>query len=150
MTDTVKSRLLHKRREDIDAVGSLEQRERVPRERFIFAASCKRFDTSQVVAAAGNDVADATARVIHVAAEPRDDVHVEMGHSLARGRSSVETDIEAVRVQLLVQLLLDDVDEVENRDPFRVRGAKPVGNDATSDDEGVTWRHRKPISECKG
>ena len=68
----------------------------MPREWVVLAARRERLDITQVVAPARDDVPDTAARVVHVAVEPRDDVHVKMRHGLARGRARVEADVEAV------------------------------------------------------
>jgi hypothetical protein len=51
-------------------------------------------------------------RVVHVAMEPRDHVHMKMFDGLARRRTGIEANVEAVRVQLVVKLLLYDVNEL--------------------------------------
>ena len=67
-------------------------------------------------------------RVVHVALEARNYRDMEMWDGLAGGRAGIETHIEAVRVQLLVKLPSNHVDEIEDCGLFGSRRREPVGN----------------------
>jgi hypothetical protein len=80
-----------------DLVGPREERQDVRGERVGLAASGQQRGVVREAVAAGQDVADPTAWVVHVALEPWDDVDVEVRDSLARGGAGVEADVVAVR-----------------------------------------------------
>jgi hypothetical protein len=162
--DAVEAGLLHERRDDRDVAGAVEQREDVAservvlaaggerrdvaqvvvlarddmaRERVILAGGGERRDVAQVVALARDDVAHTAARVVHVAAKPRDDVDVEVHHGLAGRAAGVEADVVAVWGELVVEPALDLVDEGEHGALLVLGGAEPVGGHAAGHDEGV-------------
>jgi hypothetical protein len=64
--------------------------------------------------------------LVHVAAVPRDHVHVEVHDGLAGGGAGVEADVVAVGVELGVEAGLHLVDEVEDRQPLFVGGGEPI------------------------
>jgi hypothetical protein len=82
-------------------------------------------------------VAHAAPRIVHVAAEPRDDVDVEVHDGLAGGGAGVEADVVAVGGELVVEPALDLVDEGQHGALLVVSGAEPVGGHAAGDDERV-------------
>jgi len=94
-------------------------------------------------------VTNAAARIVHVAAIPRDHVHVEVRHRLPSGRACVEPDVVAVRMQLIIELLLDRLDQLEDRRAlFGARG-EPVRDDPARDHERVSLRHGVAIADGK-
>ena len=59
--------------------------------RVVLPAGGKGIDTCEVVALARYYVPDAASRVVHVAMEPRDHVHMKMFDGLARSRTGIES-----------------------------------------------------------
>ena len=57
---------------------------------------------------------NATARIVHIACVPRNDVNVEMRDRLTGRITSIEADVVAVRFRLqsFVELLFDDINEI--------------------------------------
>ena len=62
----------------------------------------------EVVAAGGDDVADAAAGVVHVAEVARDHVQVEVGDGLPAGSALIEADVVAVGGVLVVEQVRGD------------------------------------------
>jgi hypothetical protein len=80
---------------------------------------------------------DATARVVDVAVESRDHVQVEVHYGLAGGFACVEAYVVTVRVEFVVELGFDLVDEFEERELFFSGRVKPGFGVSFRDDEGV-------------
>jgi len=140
--DAPQAAVLDERGDDGDLMSAAQERERVLDEGAVGAAGGKGADLGagrarEVVATARDDVADAAARVVHVAAIARDDVHVQVHDGLPRGLTGVEADVVAVGAVAGVELRLDLVDEGEQRGALGVGGVEPVGDEAARDDEGV-------------
>ena len=106
--------------------------------RVVLPAGGKGINICEVVAAARYYEPHAASRVVHVAMEPRDHVHMKMFDGLARSRTGIEANVKAVRVQLVVKLLLYDVNELEECRPFGARCTEPVTDHTPRDDERVS------------
>ncbi len=65
---------------------------------------------------------------------------------MARCRSGVEADVVAVRVELGVELLLDGLDQVEDRGALLMARREPVGDYTARDHERVARRDGVPIA----
>lgn len=92
--DAVEAGFLDERGDDRDVRGPIEERKDMAHERIVAAAGGERLDLAEVVALAGHDVAHTAARVVHVAAKPRDDVDVQVQHDgLAGGGAGVEAEL---------------------------------------------------------
>jgi hypothetical protein len=112
--DAVEAGGLDEGGDDRDGVGLGEEWEDVAGEGVGLAAGGEGGVLSEVVAAAGDDVADAAAGVVHVVVVAGDDVDVEVGDGLAGGGAGVEADVVAVGVELGVEGEFDLVDEGED------------------------------------
>ena len=148
--DPLEPRLLNERRHDRDLRRPVEEREHVTRERILLATGGERRHLAQVVALARHDVTHAAARVVHVAAKPRDHVHVQVHHGLARRRPGVEPDVVAVRRELLVEPPLHLGDQRQHGALLVLGGAEPVRRHPPGHDQRVPGRHRKAIAEREG
>jgi hypothetical protein len=100
---------------------------------------------SEIVATVGNDPADASPGVGHVAAIPRDHMDVEMRHCLTGSDSSVEADVVAVGTVFVVELVLYLVDEQEEVGPFLRCRLPPSGDGPVGDDENMTPADGIPV-----
>lgn len=147
--DDDEAALLDEGGEDRDLACGVEERKDVAGERIGLAAGRERLG-AEVVALARDDVADAAARIVDVAAVARDDVDVEVHHRLAGGRAGVQADVVAVGMKLAVELAFDDVDEVEDGGALLGGGGEPVGDDAAGDDECVAGRDREAVANGEG
>jgi hypothetical protein len=145
--EAIEARLLDERGDDGDVGRALEQRDDVARERIVVATGGERRGLAQVVGLAGDDVADAAARIVHVAAKPRDDVDVEVHDGLARRGARVEPDVVAVGRELVVELPLDLGDQGEHRRALVVGRGEPVRGHAPGHDQRVPGGHREAIAE---
>src|ERR1051326_2501939 len=116
----------------------------------IFIAACReRINCTEVIAPAGDNVPYATTWVFHVAAEPRNNVYVKMGHRLTGSGTRVETYVKAIGVHVLIELLLYQIDQIENCKPFCAGRRKPIGNYTSRDNKRVPWRDREPVADRK-
>ncbi len=145
-----KTALLNERSDNRNIFRAVEQWENVSSEWIGLAARCERRDLAKVVTSTRNDMAHATARVVHVAVEARDDVHVKVHDRLARICTSVETDVVAIGLELRVERALHDVDELEHRDLLLAGGIEPSRDHASRDDQRVSRTDRISITngEC--
>jgi len=150
LLDVVEAGLLHERCEDGDLPGAIEEREDVRREGIGWPPAREGLDVSAVVSLGRDDMPDATARVVHVTREARDDVHVQVHHGLTRGSAGVEADVVAVGMQLGVEGALHDVDEREKSSSFVFVCAEPVSDDTTRDDQRVTGRDGVTVADSEG
>ena len=91
----------------------------------------------------------AAPRVGHVARIPRDHVDMHVRHRLPGSLACVEPDVVAIRlrVQPLVEQLLDLVDELHQRLLLGGRAIKPRRYDPPRDHEHMPGRHRKRIED---
>ena len=146
--EAVEAALLHEGGDDGDVGGPGEEREDVPGEGVV-GAGRERAGLSEVVPLAGDHVPDAAARVVHVAAVARDDVHVQMHDRLARGLPRVEADVVAVGPgrELAVELGFDLVDGVEQRALLLSGGVEPGGDVPLGHDEGVAGGDGVAVAE---
>ena len=94
-----------------------------------------------------DDPSHASARVVHVAPVPGDDVDVEMHDSLPCGLAHVESHVEAVGLELLIELELHLRHELENPLLLLGRGLEPGGDEPPGDHERVARGHRESVPE---
>lgn len=150
LLEGVKPRELDEGRDDRDLVGPREERAKVPQERVPLATRHERprvLRRRLPVAAARDHVPHAAPRVRHVAPEPRDHVDVQVEHRLAGGGARVEADVVALGPQLGVELPLDLVDQVEDRDLLLACGLEPVAHEPARHHQGVATRHRIGVAD---
>ena len=103
-----------------------------------------------IVALVGDDQAYATGWIVDITLESWDDVDVKVGDGLAGGLTGVETDVVSVRVQLIVELFLDLIDQVQDGYLFVSGCLEPVPDMSSGDHQGMAGAHRKGIPEGKG
>ena len=109
--------------------------------------------TGQIIAFRRNHMANTASRIIHVTVVARDHMNMHMGNGLSGGIAGIESDVVAVRlrIQLLVKLRFDDVDQLHQRRLFCCRCCKPGGDCSFRDDERVPRGHRELVEdgECR-
>ncbi len=110
------------------------------------AARSERTRIAEVVAAAGDDVAHPSARIVHVAEVARDDVDVKMHHRLTGSGPGVEADVVPVRRVARVEHALDRVDGPQDGLLLGRAGVEPRGDVAPGHDERVAGRDGIAIS----
>lgn len=93
---------------------------------------------------------DTAAGVGDVAGIAGDEVDVEVGHRLPRGRADIDADIPPVRVVPLLQGIPATTEEVEESDPFRLRRLEEGRDVPEGDDEGVARAHREGVGPRVG
>ena len=83
--------------------------------------------------------------LIHVTVVARDHMNVHMWNSLSGGIAGIESYVVAVRprIQLLVKLRFDDIDEFHQRRLFCCRCFKPGRDGSFRDDERVPQGNRE-------
>ena len=102
----------------------------------------------EVVALAGDDVANPAARIGHVAAIARDEVHVQVHHRLPGHLARVDPEVVALgRGRARIEGALAHLDQVEDRGLFVAGGFPPGGHLAPGNDQRVPGRDREAIPD---
>src|ERR1019366_5603433 len=79
-----------------------------------------------------------------------DHVQVQVIDRLPGRRSGVEPDVVAVRVELVVEALLDDVHEGDQVEPLSTGCFPPIGNAPPRHDERMPRADRERIGDGEG
>ena len=164
--DTREPGVLDEGRHDGDVVGQREQREHLRGQAVGLAAGgeCagaqhlgertrgRRCRAGEIVATPRDDVADAAARVGHVAGVARDHVEVQVHHGLPGGLAGVEAHVVAIGPRLTaIELGLHHVHQRQQLTPLVLAGLEPIAHRrAPRDDERVTRRHGVAVAHGEG
>lgn len=95
-------------------------------------------------------MADASARIKHVASIPRDEVDVQVANGLTGGFPNVDADVVSVgRGGSGVELSLDLLYEVQQGLALFHRRVEPAGDQPMGHNQCVTGTHRIGIANCE-
>lgn len=101
----------------------------------------------EVVALAGDDVADPAPRVGYVAGIAGDHVQVQVLDGLPGGGAGVEAHVVPVWPVAVVEQRLHLVDQVHQVEALVARRLPPGGDETARHDQGMTFTHRVGVSD---
>ena len=103
-----------------------------------------------VVAPAVNGVPDPTARIVHVAIEAGNDVHMQVHDRLPSSLTRIESNVVAVWLVDTVEFDFDLADELEQSHLFIEGGIEPGGHESLWNDKGVPRTDGVGVTNSEG
>jgi hypothetical protein len=102
-----------------------------------------------VVTFTGNDIADPTSRTWYVSVVTRDNMDMSMEHGLPRCFTAVHANIEPVRLEFLLQDVLNVPHKVKSIGVFVVTHLPERQDVAPWNNEGMSGRNREAVKKSK-